>query len=164
MRLVRSIVSLMAVSTVAGADDCRLLATSGDFEHGAGEWQFDGRIVPDPRKPANHVLALRGEVASASAPLTIPESVDAVQVRFRVLAPTSLKLRFDSKLVLRVRIYSEKGNSRFDELEITPSDHWQTISVRFSPVSEFRHHVLVEALNADGPFYLDDFCVTAIGA
>ena len=154
------IITLM-FSSVAASSDCTFIETTGDFEHGIGDWELSGSaVVPDPLAPTNHVVALRGEPPAASAPVRIPISVDAVEIRFRVLAPTSLKLRFESKLLIRVRLYSEKGNSRFVEAEVTASGQWQMKSLRLSPVGEFRHRVLIEALNSDGPFYIDDFCVT----
>ena len=146
------------------AKDCSSLATPGDFEQGAREWELTGQILVDPLNPANHVMALRRndvDLPSASAPLNIPDTVNALEVRFRLLAPKDLKLSFSSKLLLRVRLYSAEDNSRIQELEIQRSPRWQMITVRFNSIGEFRSRVLIEALNSGGPFYVDDFCVIA---
>src|SRR5205085_9215113 len=100
MRTMLAAVLLLAGVTQTGADTCHLAGASGDFEHGTRDWQFDGQVAADPHDARNHVLALCGEVPYASAPLALPPSVDAVSVRFRVLGPVGIKLRFGSTLVL----------------------------------------------------------------
>lgn len=159
--LCAAFITLIAATQVLAAPNCGLLATSGDFEHGSVDWSMTGEIVPDPVRASNHVAALHGELPAAAAPVVIPSSIDAVEVRFRVLAPRTLKLHGDPKLVLRIRLYSKQGNSRFNEVEVAPSDQWQTKRVRILPVEGFRDEVLLEALNCDGIFYVDDFCVVA---
>src|SRR4051812_15371624 len=105
------LVALIAALPICASGSCGFLAISGDFEHDTIDWYITGEIVADPLHAANHAAALHGEPPAAMAPVVIPPSVDAVEVRFRVLAPRTLKLQGDSKLLLRVRLYSEKGNS-----------------------------------------------------
>ncbi len=147
-----------------GTGKSGLLAVSGDFENGAAGWQISGQVVPDPVNAKNHVLSLSDkQIPAASAPLAIPDSVDAVTAHFRVLAPKKLKLNSDddSELILRVRLYSAKYDSRITEVGVARSGRWKTITVHFSKIEELRHEFLIEALNSSGPFYVDDFSVTA---
>src|SRR5437660_9853280 len=86
-------ITFFAAAPVLAAGNCGLLATSSDFEHGAADWYLTGEIVADPLRAANHVAALHGTPPAAMAPIAVPSSVDAVEVRFRVLAPRTCRLR-----------------------------------------------------------------------
>ena len=103
-----------AASPVGIEKDGNLLASSGDFEQGAAGWKISGNVVPDPTDAKNHVLSLLDKtIAWTSVDLAIPESIHSVRVSFRVLVPRDLEFSDGLKLLLRVRLYSEKG--RFDD-------------------------------------------------